>query len=382
MIYLDNNATTRASDEVVEAMLPFLAKTYGNPSSAYAFARRSGEAVSEARKSVAELLGSERREEIVFTSGGTESDNWAIRGALEMRRDARHVITTSVEHEAVRKLCDRLELKGYEVTWLGVDTGGAVDLDELRDCLRDDTAVVSMMLANNETGVVFPVEEAAEIVKSGSRAVFHVDAVNAAGKIKIDVASTAIDLLSISAHKFHGPKGIGALYIKSGLELPSSSVGGGQEMGRRAGTEAVHQIAGLGKAAELASDLGAMKEIAAMRDRLENTILESIPATSVNGDRERRLPNTSNISFSGAHGAAVLAALNDAGVCVSTGSACNEGDHSISPVLKAMEVPFAEATGSIRFSLGRYNTPAEIDFLLEVLPEIVARVRSVAAFPA
>lgn len=379
MIYLDNNATTRSSDGVVEAMIPFLADSYGNPSSAYSFSRSSRQAIANARESTAELIGASGPEEIVFTSGGTESDNWAIRGALEMRPNAKHVITTAVEHEAVRNLCDKLEIYGLEITRLPVDRSGAVDLEELRASLRDDTAVVSMMFANNETGVIFPIEEAAAIVKAGSDALFHTDAVNAIGKTGIRVAPTGIDLLSISAHKFHGPKGIGALYIRKGLDLPSTSIGGGQEMGRRAGTEAVHQIVGLGKAAELAADTGPMKKVGAMRDRLENTILEVITGTSVNGDRQRRLPNTSNISFIGANGDALLAALNDIGVCVSTGSACNEGDHRISPVLKAMEVPFAEASGSIRFSLGRYNSEDEIDFVLENLPSIIQRLRSIAA---
>jgi cysteine desulfurase len=380
MIYLDNNATTKVAPEVAEAMIPFLSENFGNPSSAYSFARLSKRAIAEAREMTAELLGAEAPDEIVFTSGGTESDNWAIRGVLEARPDARHIVTTAVEHEAVRNLCDLLDRRGYEVTRLGVDKMGAIDLEELRESLREDTAIVSMMLANNETGVIFPVEKAAEIVRSDSRALFHVDAVNAAGKVKIDASSTPFDLISVSAHKFHGPKGVGALYIRRGLELPSSSIGGGQESGRRAGTEAVHQIAGMGKAAELVSNLGPMAKIRDLRDRLENSILGSIPKVSINGDRERRLPNTSNLSFPGVNGEVLLAALNDIGVCVSTGSACNEGDHRISPVLKAMEVPFENAAGSIRFSLGRYNTSAEIDFLLEALPEIVSRLRSVSGY--
>lgn len=378
MIYFDNNATTCPSPAVVDAMIPFLAVRYANPSSSYEFARVSRKAVESARESTAALLGAAHSDEIVFTSGGTESDNWAIRGALAARPEKRHVVTTKVEHEAVRTLCEHLEVSGYEVTWLGVDRKGAVDLDELRAALREDTAVVSMMLANNETGVIFPVKQAAAVVKENSDALFHSDGVNAAGKIRIDVESAMIDLFSISAHKFHGPKGIGALYIRRGTFLTPQSIGGRQEAGRRAGTEAVHQIAGLGTAAELASDLSPVESVKELRDRLENSLLEAIPLTSVNGSRDERLPNTSNISFENTNGERLLAALNDIGVCVSTGSACNESSRAVSPVLKAMDVPHSSSMGSIRFSLGRFNTLEEVDFVVSRFPDIVERVRSLS----
>lgn len=379
MIYLDNNATTRPSEEVIGAMLPFLKHDWANPSSAYSFSANARNAVSEARDYVASLLGADSPSEIVFTSGGTESDNWAIRGALEAASAPGRVVTTAVEHEAVRNLCDILEAAGHEVTRLQVNADGLLDLDELRTSVRDNTTIVSIMLANNETGVLFPVEEAARIVKERSNALFHVDAVNAAGKVPISVSGSGIDLLSISAHKFHGPKGIGALYIREGTRIPSFSIGGGQEMARRAGTEAVHQIAGLGAAARLAADLTPMNAVRAMRERFESAALDTIPSVTVNGHPDTRLPNTSNLSFEGANGELLLASLNDAGICVSTGSACNEGSKRISPVLQAMGIPFERANGSIRFSFGRQNTPEEVEHVISVLPEIVGRVRGLAA---
>jgi len=379
MIYLDNNATTRPSEEVIGAMLPFLKHDWANPSSAYSFSANARNAVSEARDYVASLLGADSPSEIVFTSGGTESDNWAIRGALEAASAPGRVVTTAVEHEAVRNLCDILEAAGHEVTRLQVNADGLLDLDELRTSVRDNTTIVSIMLANNETGVLFPVEEAARIVKERSNALFHVDAVNAAGKVPISVSGSGIDLLSISAHKFHGPKGIGALYIREGTRIPSFSIGGGQEMARRAGTEAVHQIAGLGAAARIAADLTPMNAVRAMRERFESAALDTIPSVTVNGHPDTRLPNTSNLSFEGANGELLLASLNDAGICVSTGSACNEGSKRISPVLQAMGIPFERANGSIRFSFGRQNTPEEVEHVISVLPEIVGRVRGLAA---
>lgn len=379
MIYFDNNATTEMAGAAVAAMLPFLSEHYGNPSSAYSFARTSRKAVEEAREKVAILLGAEHPDEVVFTSGGTESDNWAIRGAIAAGTGKRKIVTTRVEHEAVRKLCDALENDGFEVQRLEVDREGMIDLDQLAEAVDERTAVVSMMLANNETGVIFPVKEAAKIVKHRSDALFHVDAVNAAGKVPIGAARSGIDLISISAHKFHGPKGIGALYIRKGVRLPQQSIGGGQESGRRAGTEAVHQIVGMGAAAGFVSDLSEMERVGNLRDRLERRILEAIPDTSVNGAGSQRIPNTSNISFDGANGEGILARLNDIGVCVSTGSACNEDTHTVSPVLKAMDVPFALASGSIRFSLGRMNTEEEVDRVLEALPGIISDLRSAYA---
>jgi cysteine desulfurase len=380
MIYFDNNATTRPAPEVFEAMQPFLQGEFGNPSSAYSLAAESKRAISDTRESVAKLLGASHPNEIVFTSGGTESDNWAILGALEADPGKKHIITTRVEHEAVRKLCQKLEKQNYRVTWLDVDEDGLLDLDELRSVLCDETAVVSTMLANNETGILFPVNEIAEIVKERSNAFFHVDGVNAAGKIPIDLKETQIDLFSISAHKFHGPKGIGALYIRDGVTLPSMLIGGGQESGRRAGTEAVHQIAGLGAAARFVSDLAPMDEIRKMRDRLENSVLQTIPNTWLSGtaDTTKRLPNTSNISFENINGEMILHRLDENGICVSTGSACNAHDRAASPVLQAMNVPYSRAMGSIRFSLGRYNTADEAEKLLAVLPGIVAELSAIA----
>jgi cysteine desulfurase len=379
-IYLDNNATTRIAPEVFQAMKPFLTEVYGNPSSAYSFGRENRKAVENAREQTAELLGANDASEIVFTSGGTESDNWAIQGALEANPNKKHIVTTGVEHEAVRRLCERLETKGFEVSRLDVSEEGFLDLEQLKSFLREDTAIVSVMLANNETGILFPVEEIARIVKEHSNAVFHADGVNAVGKIPVSLKNTEIDLFSISGHKFHAPKGVGALYIKHGVNLPSIAVGGGQENGRRAGTEAVHQIVGLGAAADLVKDFSAMERVRALRDRLESKILHKTPNSRINGtpDFDKRLPNTSNISFENLNGEAILARLNDLGVFVSTGSACNAAGHTASAVLQAMNIPFSQAMGAIRFSLGRYNTEAEIDFVLENLPKIIKELQGLS----
>ena len=372
-IYFDNNATTRVAPEVFEAMKPFLTEFYGNPSSAHGLGRENRQAVEIAREQTAALLGANDASEIVFTSGGTESDNWAISGALEANPDKKHIVTTRIEHEAVRNLCERLETKGFEVSWLDISEEGFLDFDQLKSFLREDTAIVSVMLANNETGILFPVEEIARIVKERSNTLFHVDGVNAVGKIPVALKNTEIDLFSISGHKFHAPKGVGALYIRRGVNLPSIAVGGGQENGRRAGTEAVHQIVGLGAAADLVKDFSAMERVRALRDRLESKILHKTPNSRINGTRDfdKRLPNTSNISFENLNGEAILARLNDSGVFVSTGSACNAANHTASGVLQAMNIPFSQAMGAIRFSLGRYNTEDEIDFVLENLPKII-----------
>ncbi|HEY0428869.1 MAG TPA: aminotransferase class V-fold PLP-dependent enzyme [Pyrinomonadaceae bacterium] len=380
MIYFDNNATTPIAPEVFEAMRPFLSAGYGNPSSAYDLGRAARGAIEKARVSLAELLGASKANEIFFTSGGTESDNWAILGALEASPGKKHIITTRVEHEAVRHLCEKLERKNYDVTWLDVDENGFLDLSELKNALRADTAIVSVMAANNETGILFPVEDAARIVRENSGALFHSDAVNAVGKIPFELKNTSIDLFSLSGHKFHAPKGVGALYVRGGIEISSFLTGGGQENGRRAGTEAVHQIAALGRAAETVKDFSRMETIRALRDRLEDGILRTIPNASVNGTKDGnfRLPNTSSISFENTNGEAILAELNDAGVCVSTGSACNAAHHTASPVLRAMNVPYSKASGAIRFSLGRYNTEKEVDFVLEILPKITGELNSIA----
>ncbi len=380
MIYLDNNATTPPAPEVFATLQAVLTSNYGNPSSAHAFGREARKIVENGREQVASLIGARAANEIIFTSGGTESDNWAILGTLEANPEKKHLITTRVEHEAVRKLCEKLEAN-YEVTWLEVDENGFLDLHELKNSLRRETALVSVMLANNETGILFPVAEIAEIVKANSGAWFHVDGVNAVGKVPVNLKNTAIDLFSLSGHKFHAPKGIGALYIREDLKLPSFLTGGGQEGARRAGTEAVHQIAALGQAAELAAEFSAVDEIFALRNRLETEILKKIPNSRLNGsgDYAVRLPNTSSISFEDTNGEAILARLNDLEVCVSTGSACNAENHVASAVLQAMNVPYRAAMGAIRFSLGRYNTEPEIDFVLEALPKIVRELRDLAS---
>jgi cysteine desulfurase len=377
MIYLDNNATTRVAPEVFAAMAPYLKDSYGNPSSAHALGRKMRGVVEGAREQVAELLGASNASEIVFTSCGSESDNWAIGGFLEQNPNKRHLITTRVEHEAVRGLCEHLVEIGCEVTWLEVDQNGELDLDDLRRALRRDTGLVSVMMANNETGVLFPIEEIGRIVRKNSDAIFHVDGVQAVGKIPINLRKLPLDLFAVSGHKFHAPKGVGALYIRRGVRLPPFIIGGGQERGRRSGTEAVPNIVGLGRACQLAHQFTEHQQIRTLRDGLEDEILARFPNARLNGvaDREKRLPNTSNISFEGLEGADILALLDDDGICVSTGSACNAESQEVSAVLRAMKVPYEAARGSIRFSLGRYNTRAEIDQTLAMLTKVIEQVR-------
>jgi len=376
MIYLDNNATTRIAPEVFEAMEPYLTALYGNPSSAHTFGRNLRLPLEQAREQVAELLGASDASEIAFTSCGSESDNWAIGGFLEQNPTRRHIITTRVEHEAVRNLCEHLAQIGCEVTWLDVDRNGELDLDDLRRALRRDTGLVSVMLANNETGVLFPIEEIGRIVRNNSDAVFHVDGVQAVGKVPINLREWPVDLFAISGHKFHAPKGVGALYIRDGVKLPPFIIGGGQEQGRRAGTEAVANIVALGQACQVAKEFTGHEQIRALRDKLEDEILAQIPNARLNGtsDRAQRLPNTSNISFEYVEGENIVAMLDEAGVCVSTGSACSSDSHEASAVLRAMNVPYAAARGSIRFSLSRYTTAAEADRVLSVLPGIIGRL--------
>jgi cysteine desulfurase len=378
MIYLDNNATTQVAPEVFAAMEPYLKDSYGNPSSAHALGQRTRKTLEIARDQVADLLGANDSSEIVFTSCGSESDNWAIGGFLEQHPGRRHIITTRVEHEAVRNLCAHLEEIGYEVTWLGVDQNGELDLDHLRRALRRETALVSVMLANNETGVLFPIEEIGRIVHENSAAVFHVDGVQAVGKIPINLGAWPVDLFAVSGHKFHAPKGVGALYIRRGVELPPFIIGGGQERGRRSGTEAMPNIVALGRACELAQQFTGHQMIRALRDRLEDQILARFPEARLNGtaDRSMRLPNTANISFEGLAGADILKMLDEADICVSTGSACNSDSQDVSAVLSAMNIPYRAARGSIRFSLGRYNTAPEIDQTLEALSQIIANAEA------
>ena len=382
MIYLDNNATTRAAPEVLDAMRPYLSECFGNPSSAHALGREMKRALEHAREQVASLIGAAETSEIVFTSCGSESDNWAIRSALATQPQKRHIVTTQVEHEAVRNVCRSLEKEGYEVTWLGVDNNGELNLDGLRSALRPDTALVSIMLANNETGMLFPIEEIARIIRDRSEAVFHVDGVQAVGKIPIDLKNTSVDLFALSGHKLHATQGIGALYIRKGLSLPSFILGGSQEQGRRAGTSAVPNIVGLGAACQLAFDDNNHEQIEQLRNRLEDQILANIPNARLNGsaDRSKRLPNTSNISFEYVDGQNILMHLDQAGICVSTGSACHSTTHESSATLRAMNVPFTAAQGSIRFSLGRYNTGADIDTTLSVLPAIIEKLAAMSPY--
>jgi cysteine desulfurase len=376
LIYLDNNATTRVAPEVFAAMRPHLTEAWGNPSSAHSLGRAAKAAVERAREQVATLLGAKETNEIVFTSCGSESDNWAIRAVLNASPQKNHIVTTKVEHEAVRNLCACLEKNGYEVTWLGVDRHGRLDLDKVRAALRPDTALVSVMLANNETGVQFPVEEVGRIVRQCSEAVFHVDGVQATGKIPIDLKTTTVDLFALSGHKLHGPQGVGALYVRNGIKLSPFIIGGSQEGGRRAGTSAVPNIVGLGAACELAGDLESHVRIRELRDRFEDAVLANIPNARLNGipDRQGRLPNTSNISFAYVEGENIMTLLDQQGICVSTGAACHSTTHESSPTLRAMDVPDALARGSVRFSLGRFNTAGEIDRTLQILTRIIEKL--------
>ncbi len=380
VVYFDNNATTRVAPEVFAAMEPYLTEFYGNPSSIHRFGSDVGRKLQQARAQVAALLGAADPVEIVFTSCGTEGDNAAIRSVLAARPDRRHIVTTRVEHPAVIGLCQHLEKKGYRVTWLGVDSEGMLDLDQLKASLGEDTALVSIMWANNETGVVFPIAEIAEIVKAKGIP-FHVDAVQAAGKAALELKKLPIDLLTISAHKFHGPKGVGALYVKRGVTFHPFFIGGHQERGRRAGTENVAGIVGMGKAAELS--LAAMAvpgpHVRALRDRLEQSLLESCPGSRVNGAREKRLDNTLNISFKYIEGEAILVLLDQEGICASTGSACTAGSSEPSHVLRAMGVPPDWIQGAVRFSLSRYTTAEEVDFVNRTVPLIVKRLSGLSS---
>lgn len=379
-VYFDNNATTQVLPEVAEAMLPFYTDHYGNPSSIHRFGSQVGERIAAARAQVASLIGAADPIEVVFTSCGTESDNAAIRAMLEARPDKRHIVTTKVEHSAVLGLCQHLEKKGFRVTWLGVDENGALDLAELDAALTDDTAVVSIMWANNETGVIFPIEKIGARVRARGIP-FHVDAVQAAGKVPIKVSALPVDLLTVSGHKFHAPKGVGALYVRRGITFPPFLIGGHQEKNRRAGTENVASIIGMGKAAEIA--LGRIAEDSAsmeqLRDRLQALLLESCPDSRVNGADGPRLPNTLNISFRYLEGESILVLLDQQGICASTGSACTAGSSEPSHVLRAMGVPADWLQGAVRFSLSRFSSRAEVDYVNEKLPSIVQRLRGFSA---
>jgi cysteine desulfurase len=379
IIYLDNNATTPLDPAVIEEMLPFLREYYGNPSSGYVFAAKARKAVDLARERLAALLGC-APSEIVFTSGGTESNNAVINSALQFEAPGKNVVTSAVEHSAVLRPCQDLAKHGCAVMFLPVDRDGNVDLAELEAAIRPETALVSMMWANNETGVLFPVQKIAEICRRKG-VLFHTDAVQAVGKIPIRLRETAINFLSLSAHKFHGPKGVGALYVRRGTRFHALIAGGGQENGRRGGTENVAGIVGLGKAAELALKyLAEGKEnVHSMRDRFEQAILKSVSDASVNGAGALRIPNTSSLSFEGIESPSALLLLDRYGICCSAGSACRTGSQEASHVLRAMNPAGAGARRSLRFSFGRFNTDAEIDRVIEIVPKIIERLRQPAA---
>ena len=379
-IYFDNNATTKVAEEVLEEIKPLFCDLYGNPSSMHTFGGQIGRRIGLAREQAAALLGCDPSE-IVFTGCGTESDNTAINGTLAAVPNKRKVITTRVEHPAVLTVCRELENRGYTVIELGVDSKGRLDLAELDHHLDNNTALVTIMYANNETGTIFPVEKAGELARSKG-AVFHTDAVQVVGKIPLNLRDSAIDLLSLSGHKLHAPKGVGILYVRKGTRLSPFMLGGHQEAGRRAGTENVPGIVGLGKACELAA--ANLEEenskVKSLRDKLERALMENCADCRLNGDPENRLPNTCNISFEYIEGEAILLMLDKYGICASSGSACTSGSLEPSHVLRAMGVPFTAAHGSIRFSLSRYNTEEEVDFTIEHMPAIVNQLRELSPF--
>ncbi len=380
IVYLDNNATTMVDPEVLEEMLPFFSERYGNPSSMYDFGGDVAKNLLKARIQVASLLGADHEREIIFTSCGTESDNMAIMGILTQNSRKKHIITTRVEHPAVLNLCKKLERDGYRVTYIPVDNNGLLNTDKLKESVDSDTAIVSVMYANNETGVIFPVEEIGAFLKE-KEIPFHVDAVQAVGKIPIDIKKVNCNLLSIAGHKFHAPKGVGALYVKMGTKINPVLYGGHQEKGMRPGTENVASIIGMGKAAELSLKyLDKEHKIKQLRDKLENGILKKFSNCSLNGSKNNRVPNTCNVGFEYIEGESILLYLNEKNIAASSGSACSSGSLEPSHVLRAMGVPFTSAHGSIRFSLSRFTVEKEIDYTLSVLPEIIERLLEISPF--
>ena len=380
IVYLDNNATTMVAPEVLDAMLPFFKDRYGNPSSMHSFGGLVAKDMLRAREQVARLLGADNDFEITFTGTATESDNIAIRGILGYYKEKKHVITSTTEHPAVLNLCKQLEKEGYRVTFVPVGSDGVVDVEFLKNSVTEDTAIVSIMHANNETGVINPVEEIGAFLKERGIP-FHVDGVQAAGKIPVDVNKINCDLYSISAHKFHGPKGVGALYVRKGTRMRPLIYGGHQEKGRRPGTENVSGVVGMGKAAELALlHLKDMSKVAALRDKLQKGILEKIKTASINGAIDKRTPNTLNASFEFIEGESILLYLDRKGICVSTGSACSSGSLEPSHVLRAMNIPFSKIHGSVRFSLSRYTTEEDIDYTLQELPGVVETLLTISPF--
>ena len=376
LVYLDNNATTKPALEVVAAMTPYLTEWYGNPSSVHRFGQRARQGIDEARAQVASLLGCADAE-LLFTGGGTEAVNTAVRGLLAARAPRKRIVTTTVEHSATRELCQQLAKEGAELVEVAVDQRGHLNLDALREAVTDETALITTMWANNETGVLFPVREIAAVAK-GARVPFHCDGTQAVGKLPVNVAELGVDAMSFASHKFHGPKGVGGLFVRRGLRFRPLLIGGPQERGRRGGTENVPGLIGMGKAAELARQaISQMPRVAGMRDRLEREILARIDDAHVNGDVESRLPNTTNIGFARLEAEAILLLLSEQGVCASAGAACSSGSLEPSHVLRAMRIDERIAHGAIRFSLSRYTTDDEIERAIEVLPPIIARLRAV-----
>lgn len=383
LIYLDNNATTKVAPEVLEAMLPYFKEEYANPSSVYEFAKRSNHAVREARGVLKDFYNAKDEKEIIFTSCGSESANTAIRGVLNMNKNKRHIITTKVEHPCVLNLYRSLEKEGYKVDYIGVNSNGELDLAQLEEAINEDTALVSVMYANNETGVVFPIKKISEIIKSkNSQTKFYVDAVQVTGKLPIDVQDLGVDMMGISGHKFHAPKGIGALYVNSKTLITPLIIGGHQERGKRAGTENVPYIVGMAKAAELAMDSLKYEatEIKRLRDKLEQNIVKNVFNARLNAGIINRVPNTTNIGFEYIEGELILLHLSDLGICASSGSACTSGSLEPSHVLRAMNVPFTAVHGSIRFSLSRFTTEKEIDYVCEKMPEIIEKLVRISPF--
>lgn len=383
LIYLDNNATSRVDDKVLETMLPYLKEEYANPSSMYGFAKKSSDAIKEARVKVKEFMNAQSEREIIFTSCGTESANMAIRGILGINKDKRHLITTKVEHPCVLNVYKMLEKQGYKVDYIGVNSNGELDLEQLSEAVTDDTALVSVMYANNETGVINPIPKISEIIKSKNpNTKFFVDAVQAAGKIPLDVQACGVDMMSISGHKFHAPKGVGALYVNSKTVVSPLIIGGHQERGKRAGTENVPYIAGLGEACVIAADNLQYEatEVKRLRDKLETEILKSVFNARLNTGIANRVPNTSNIGFEYVEGELILLHLSDLGICASSGSACTSGSLEPSHVLRAMNVPFTAIHGSIRFSLSKYTTEDDIDYVISVVPGVIEKIRKLSPY--
>lgn len=383
LIYLDNNATTKIDENVLDTMMPYFKEQYSNPSSIYSFGGVAQKAIAEAREQIRDFLNAKNAKEIFFTASGSEAANTAIRGVLDADRTKKHIITTKVEHPCVLNLYQLLEKQGYKVDYIGVNSHGELELDGLKNAIRHDTALVSCMWANNETGVIFPIDKISQIIKSKNKDTkLFVDAVQAAGKIPINVQDVDVDLLSISGHKFHAPKGIGALYVKSGTLFSPLIVGGHQERGKRAGTENVPYIVGIGKAAQLAKEGLEYEatEVRRLRDKLEGTLLKTIFNSRLNSGFVNRVPNTTNIGFEYIEGELILLHLSDFGICASSGSACTSGSLEPSHVLKAMGVPFTALHGSVRFSLSRFTTEKEIDQVLAVMPRIIEKLIKISPF--